>query len=59
MKKLYICLFLLVVNLAVANPIDDVEAKTGLNFEPKLDTAKQKVLETAKPDFKNWSGISK
>jgi len=39
MKKLYICLFLLVVSLTVAT--------------------KQKALETAKPDFKNWSGISK
>ena len=41
-----------------ATTIADVEAKTGLNFEPKLDAAKKKALETTTPDLKNWSGIA-
>ena len=41
-----------------ATTIADVEAKTGLNFDPKLSPAQQKALETATPNLKNWSGIA-
>ena len=37
--------------------IAEVEQKTGLNFEPKLEKAKQKSLETTKANLKEWSGL--
>lgn len=39
--------------------IAEVETKTGLNFEPKLEKTKQKTLETTKADLKEWSGLVK
>lgn len=38
--------------------ISEVEAKTHLNFDPKLDATKQKTLETTKADLKDWSGLT-
>jgi len=38
--------------------ISEVEAKTHLNFNPKLDTTKQKALETTKANLSEWSGLT-
>jgi len=35
--------------------IEEIENKTGIDFNPKLDKAKQKVLESMKGDIKDWS----
>jgi len=37
--------------------IEEVEQKTGINFNPKMSDKLQKALESAKADPKEWSGI--
>lgn len=37
--------------------IEDIEKKTGIDFNPKLSKDKQKLLETSKADQKDWSGL--
>ncbi len=39
--------------------IEEVEQKTGINFNPKISEKLQKALESAKANPKEWSGIIK
>ena len=36
-----------------------IETKTGIDFNPKLPAAKQKILEASKANVKDWSGLDK
>lgn len=38
--------------------IHELEAKTGINFNPKLTTAQAKVIEGDKANLKDWSGLT-
>jgi DNA/RNA endonuclease G (NUC1) len=37
--------------------IDEIEKKTSINFNPKMPEKLQKVLESAKANPTDWSGI--
>lgn len=37
--------------------IYELEAKTGINFHPKLTTAQSKIIEGDKANLKEWSGL--
>jgi endonuclease G len=39
--------------------ISEIEAKTGINFMPKLTAEQQNAIERTKANLKDWSGISK
>jgi endonuclease G len=39
--------------------ISEIEAKTGLDFNPKLPAKQQKELESTKADQKDWSSLNK
>ena len=38
--------------------INEVEKKTGINFNPKMPAATQKALESPKANVKDWSGLN-